>query len=61
MAGLKWVGPSPSAIEKLGDKIEARKIAASAGAPLSSRQQDPLNNADEALEFCKAVWFTYCD
>jgi acetyl-CoA/propionyl-CoA carboxylase biotin carboxyl carrier protein len=24
--GLKWVGPSPSAIEKLGDKIEARKI-----------------------------------
>ena len=27
-AGLKWVGPSPSAIEKLGDKIEARKIAA---------------------------------
>jgi acetyl/propionyl-CoA carboxylase alpha subunit len=25
-AGLKWVGPSPSAIEKLGDKIEARKI-----------------------------------
>ncbi|MDN5442847.1 MAG: ATP-grasp domain-containing protein [Acinetobacter sp.] len=52
-AGLKWVGPSPSAIEKLGDKIEARKIAASVGAPLVHGTQDPLNNADEALEFAK--------
>ncbi len=52
-AGLKWVGPSPSAIEKLGDKIEARKIAASVGAPLVQGTQDPLHNADEALEFAK--------
>ncbi|CAI3100426.1 Biotin carboxylase [Acinetobacter calcoaceticus] len=52
-AGLKWVGPSPSAIEKLGDKIEARKIAASVGAPLVQGTQDPLNNGDEALEFAK--------
>ncbi|WP_110975728.1 acetyl/propionyl/methylcrotonyl-CoA carboxylase subunit alpha [Acinetobacter sp. WCHAc060042] len=52
-AGLKWVGPSPSAIEKLGDKIEARKIAASVGAPLVQGTQDPLNTADEALEFAK--------
>ncbi|EPF6519474.1 acetyl/propionyl/methylcrotonyl-CoA carboxylase subunit alpha [Acinetobacter baumannii] len=52
-AGLKWVGPSPSAIEKLGDKIEARKIAASVGAPLVQGTQDPLENADEALEFAK--------
>ena len=52
-AGLKWVGPSPSAIEKLGDKIEARKIAASVGAPLVQGTQDPLNNADEALDFAK--------
>ncbi|USI88220.1 ATP-grasp domain-containing protein [Acinetobacter johnsonii] len=52
-AGLKWVGPLPSAIEKLGDKIEARKIAASVGAPLVQGTQDPLNNADEALEFAK--------
>ena len=52
-AGFKWVGPSPNAIEKLGDKIEARKIAASVGAPLVQGTQDPLNNADEALEFAK--------
>lgn len=52
-AGLKWVGPSPSAIEKLGDKIEARKIAASVGAPLVHGTQEPLNNSAEALEFAK--------
>ncbi len=52
-AGLKWVGPSPTAIEKLGDKIEARKIAASVGAPLVQGTQVPLNNAEEALAFAK--------
>ncbi|MGM0377443.1 MAG: biotin carboxylase N-terminal domain-containing protein, partial [Bacteroidota bacterium] len=30
-AGLTWVGPSPAAIEKMGDKLEARKIAQKAG------------------------------
>ena len=52
-AGLKWIGPSPSAIENLGDKIAARKIAASVGAPLVQGTQDPLKHADEALDFAK--------
>jgi acetyl-CoA/propionyl-CoA carboxylase, biotin carboxylase, biotin carboxyl carrier protein len=52
-AGLKWVGPSPSAIECLGDKIAARKIAASVGAPLVQGTQEPLKNADEAVKFAE--------
>ncbi len=40
-AGLKWVGPSPSAIEKLGDKIEARKIAASSWCTFGSGYARP--------------------
>ncbi|ALH96429.1 acetyl/propionyl/methylcrotonyl-CoA carboxylase subunit alpha [Acinetobacter equi] len=52
-AGLKWVGPSPSAIECLGDKIAARKIAASVGAPLVQGTQEPLKNADEAIKFAE--------
>ncbi|MGK9522514.1 acetyl/propionyl-CoA carboxylase subunit alpha, partial [Salmonella enterica subsp. enterica] len=26
-AGLTWIGPSPATIARLGDKVEARKIA----------------------------------
>jgi len=52
-AGLIWIGPSPESIEKLGDKIEARKIAASVGAPLVHGTAQPLNNAQEALEFAQ--------
>ena len=52
-AGMKWVGPSAQSIEKLGDKIEARKIAASVGAPLVHGTQEPLQSADEALDFAQ--------
>jgi acetyl-CoA/propionyl-CoA carboxylase biotin carboxyl carrier protein len=33
-AGLTWVGPSPAVLERLGDKVAARQLAASVGAPL---------------------------
>ena len=33
-AGLTWIGPDPNVIEALGDKVEARRIALSVGAPL---------------------------
>ena len=29
-AGLTWIGPPPSAIRALGDKVSARKIASAA-------------------------------
>ncbi len=33
-AGLIWIGPPPAAIDALGDKVKARHIAQTAGAPL---------------------------
>lgn len=54
-AGLIWIGPSPHSIEKLGDKIEARKIAASVGAPLVQGTSEPLQSSKQALDFAKAV------
>src|SRR6218665_1318632 len=33
-AGLSWIGPRPDTIAKLGEKVEARKIALKVGAPL---------------------------
>ena len=33
-AGIGWVGPSPEAIERMGDKITAKALAAEAGVPI---------------------------
>ncbi|MEY4444138.1 MAG: hypothetical protein RL301_217 [Actinomycetota bacterium] len=52
-AGLTWIGPPPSAIKALGDKVSARKIAAKAGAPLVAGTKDPVKDHDEVIAFAK--------
>ncbi|QZY29967.1 acetyl/propionyl/methylcrotonyl-CoA carboxylase subunit alpha [Nocardioides coralli] len=52
-AGLVWIGPPPSAIENLGDKVRARHIAEKVGAPLAPGTKDPLADADEAVAFAE--------
>ena len=52
-AGLIWIGPPPSAISALGDKVSARRIAAKAGAPLVAGTKDPVDGADEVIAFAK--------
>ncbi len=52
-AGLIWIGPKPDTIAKLGDKVEARKIALKVGAPLVAGTPDPVKNADEVLAFAQ--------
>ena len=52
-AGLTWIGPSPAAIDALGDKVSARHIAQRAGAPLVPGTPDPVTSADEVLAFAK--------
>ncbi|RKJ94164.1 acetyl/propionyl/methylcrotonyl-CoA carboxylase subunit alpha [Alicycliphilus denitrificans] len=50
-AGLAWIGPSPRAIARLGDKVEARKIALKVGAPLVAGTPEPVKDAAEVLAF----------
>jgi acetyl-CoA/propionyl-CoA carboxylase biotin carboxyl carrier protein len=50
-AGLIWIGPSPDAIEKLGDKVSARHIAEKVGAPLAPGTLNPVSGAQEVLDF----------
>jgi acetyl-CoA/propionyl-CoA carboxylase biotin carboxyl carrier protein len=52
-AGLTWIGPPPSAISALGDKVSARKIAATAGAPLVAGTKDPVNGHEEVIAFAQ--------
>lgn len=50
-AGLIWIGPSPAAIEALGDKAKAKHIAQKANAPLAPGTKDPVKDADEVVAF----------
>jgi len=53
-AGLIWIGPSPEAIDALGDKAKAKQIAQKANAPLAPGTKEPVKDADEVVEFAKA-------
>jgi len=52
-AGLIWIGPQPETIEKLGDKVQARKIALAVGAPLVKGTAEPVASAAEVLNFAR--------
>jgi acetyl-CoA/propionyl-CoA carboxylase, biotin carboxylase, biotin carboxyl carrier protein len=52
-AGLIWVGPPPSAIRALGDKVSARHIAQKVKAPLAPGTSEPATSADEIIAFAQ--------
>jgi len=45
-AGLAWVGPSPDAIEQMGDKITAKALAEKAQVPSLPSTEDPAAAAE---------------
>ncbi|WP_329089837.1 ATP-grasp domain-containing protein [Actinomadura citrea] len=49
--GLVWIGPPPSAIDLLGDKVQARRVAREQGAPLAPGTPEPVSGAGEAVAF----------
>ncbi len=52
-AGLIWIGPPPSAIADLGDKVTARHIAKRADAPMVPGTKDPVSGAEEVIAFAE--------
>jgi acetyl-CoA/propionyl-CoA carboxylase, biotin carboxylase, biotin carboxyl carrier protein len=52
-AGLTWIGPPPGVIRALGDKVQARAIAARAGAPLVPGTTAPVAGPAEAVRFAQ--------
>src|SRR4051812_42561797 len=54
-AGMIWIGPSPEAIERLGDKVSARHVAEKVGAPLAPGTLNPVKDASEITKFAKKV------
>jgi acetyl-CoA/propionyl-CoA carboxylase biotin carboxyl carrier protein len=52
-AGLTWIGPPPDVIRALGDKVQARAIAARVGAPLVAGTPHAVADAAEAVSFAE--------
>ena len=52
-AGITWIGPSPSSISQLGDKVQARHIAERVGAPLVPGTKDPVESVQEVIDFAQ--------
>lgn len=50
-AGIIWIGPPPSSIHALGDKVAARHLAQKVGAPLAPGTTDPVESSQEVIDF----------
>jgi acetyl-CoA/propionyl-CoA/long-chain acyl-CoA carboxylase, biotin carboxylase, biotin carboxyl carrier protein len=50
-AGFVFIGPSPEAIERMGDKVAARQVAVDAGAPVVPGTLEPVKGPEEVRAF----------
>lgn len=55
--GITFIGPEPYAMEAMGGKIAARKIAIDAGVPVVPGTTKPLENFDEALHVSAEIGY----
>ena len=52
-AGIKFIGPPSSVLAKMGDKLEAKKIAVQCGVPVIPGSREPLKGAEDALRLAR--------
>jgi pyruvate carboxylase subunit A len=55
--GIVFIGPSPKAIQSMGDKVEARETMIRAGIPVVPGSESSLRSVDEAVALAKAVGY----
>ncbi len=56
-AGITWVGPTPEVLDQLGDKVQARRLAQSAGVPILGGTGEPVEPGDQARKAAEAIGF----
>ncbi|MCB1032360.1 MAG: ATP-grasp domain-containing protein, partial [Acidobacteria bacterium] len=54
---IAWIGPRPETIRLMGDKAQARKTAIEAGVPVLPGSEEPLADAEEALQMAEKVGY----
>ena len=52
-----WVGPKPEHIRLMGDKIEAKRTAASLGLPLVPGSDGPITSVKQAMKLAREVGY----
>ena len=55
--GIKFIGPSAEIITKMGDKIEAKKIAKKFGLPVIEGSEGGVKSITEAKSICKKIGY----
>ena len=56
-AGIKFIGPTPEAIDLLGDKTKARTLAKKLGVPTPGGTTEALRDEAEAIAIAKKVGY----
>ncbi len=56
-AAVTWIGPPPSAMRSMGDKIEAKRLARIAGVPVLPGSEGVLSSTDEALSEAERIGY----
>ncbi|MEZ0536716.1 acetyl-CoA carboxylase biotin carboxylase subunit [Caldicellulosiruptoraceae bacterium PP1] len=54
---IKFIGPSYDAIDKMGNKTNARKIMKKAGVPVVPGSEDKVNDINEAIEISEEIGY----
>ena len=55
--GIKFIGPKADIIKKMGNKIEARKIAKQNGLPIIEGSEGTVKNISDAKSICKKIGY----
>lgn len=56
-AGLTWVGPPPSAMRAMSDKVDARNTMAAAGVPVAPGSGEPVREVTEAITHANDIGY----
>ncbi|MBR3930932.1 MAG: acetyl-CoA carboxylase biotin carboxylase subunit [Alphaproteobacteria bacterium] len=55
--GMIWVGPSPDMIEKMGDKVNAKKTAIECGLPVVPGSDGAIESLEHALDTAEKIGY----
>ncbi|MEO3862284.1 biotin carboxylase N-terminal domain-containing protein [Acrocarpospora sp. B8E8] len=55
--GIVWIGPSPDAIRRMGDKINARNLMEAAGVPVAAGTREPVTEPGAAVVAAERIGY----